>query len=223
VEIGGCGSVGVWVIITRSLDLTDHLKYGILILDYYIVTTKASVMTNAELAILSLIAEQPRHGYEIEQVIEERGMREWTEVGFSSIYYLLKKLERGGVIEGQLEEAGRGPARKVYHLTPAGRETLRASVLDALSVPRRCYPPLQLGLADLPGVPPAEALAALEQYRDSLAARLEHVQARWESQRPLPYFVDAMFDHSVTMIRAELEWATRFMSQLEDQRGGERL
>ncbi len=176
-------------------------------------------MTNAELAILSLVAEQPRHGYEMEQVIKQRGMREWTEIGFSSIYYLLKKLEREGLIEGQLEEAGRGPARKVYHLTPAGREALHTGVLDALSVPRHCYSPLQLGLADLPGIPPDEALAALAQYRDSLAARLEHVQARWESQRPLLYFVDAMFDHSVTMIRAELEWITQFISQLEDQTG----
>ena len=50
-------------------------------------------MTNPELAILSLIAEKPRHGYDIEQVIEARGMREWTEIGFSSIYYLLNKLE----------------------------------------------------------------------------------------------------------------------------------
>ena len=45
-------------------------------------------MTNAELVVLSLIAEKPRHGYEIEVVIEARGMREWTEVGFSSIYYI---------------------------------------------------------------------------------------------------------------------------------------
>ncbi len=176
-------------------------------------------MTNAELAILSLIAEQPRHGYGVEQVIEERGMREWTEIGFSSIYYLLKKLEREGLIEGQLEKAERGPARKVYHLTPAGREALRAGVLNALSVPRRRYSPLQLGLADLPGIPPGEALAALQEYCDALAARLEHVQVRRESQRPLPYFVDAMFDHSITMIRAELEWITQFMSQLEDQTG----
>jgi hypothetical protein len=29
------------------------------------------------MAILSLVFEQPRHGYEIEQVIEERGMRNW--------------------------------------------------------------------------------------------------------------------------------------------------
>ena len=39
-------------------------------------------MTHAEFAILSLIAEAPRHGYEIEQTIEQRGMRDWTEIGF---------------------------------------------------------------------------------------------------------------------------------------------
>ncbi|HUV26505.1 MAG TPA: PadR family transcriptional regulator, partial [Anaerolineales bacterium] len=61
-------------------------------------------MTNAELAILSLIAEQPRHGYDIEQVIEARGMREWTEIGFSSIYYLLNKLEKDGMIESHLQQ-----------------------------------------------------------------------------------------------------------------------
>jgi len=67
-------------------------------------------MTNAELAILSLVAERPRHGYEIEQVIAERGMRDWTEVGFSSIYYLLKKLEQEHLIESRLEATDRGPS-----------------------------------------------------------------------------------------------------------------
>ena len=128
-------------------------------------------LTNAELAILSLVTETPRHGYEIEQVIEGRGMRDWTEVGFSSIYYLLKKLERQGLIEGHLQETELGPARKVYKATPEGIESLRAAVLDALSVPRRCYPPFQLGLANLPTIPPVEAVAALQRYRDALAVR----------------------------------------------------
>ena len=126
-------------------------------------------MTNAELAILSLIVEQPRHGYEIEQVIEARGMREWTEIGFSSIYYLLKKLEKEGLVEGQLEEAERGPARKVYHPTPAGFEALHAGVLEALSVPRQYHIPLQLGLANLPGIPQEDALTALRQYHAALS------------------------------------------------------
>jgi DNA-binding PadR family transcriptional regulator len=173
-------------------------------------------MTNAELAILGLIAEQPRHGYEIESVIQERGMREWTEIGFSSIYYLLKKLEKAGLIEGEMVQEGRGPARKVYQITPAGREARRAGVIDALSVPRRCYLPLQLGLANLPGISTDEALAALRQYRNALAERLAQVRARRESQGPLPYFVEAMFDHSLTMIGAELGWADKFVKQMEE-------
>ena len=180
-------------------------------------------MTNAELAVLTLVAEQPRHGYEIERVIEERGMRDWTEIGFSSIYYVLKKLEKAGLVEGRLEEAQRGPARKVYHLTPAGREAARAGVLEALSVPRHCYPPIQLGLASLPGIPAAEAMAALRQYREALIEDLAHVHERWEAQRPLPDFVDAMFDHSTTMIEAEIAWVGRFISQLERRKEDENV
>lgn len=172
-------------------------------------------MTNAELAILSLITEKPRHGYEIESVIEARGMREWTEIGFSSIYYLLKKLEKEGLLEGSMEATGRGPARKVYRPTPAGRKALHEGVIEALSVPQPCYSPLQLGLANLPGVTYAEALTSLRKYQQGLAARLEQVQERWESQRPLPYFVEAMFELSVTLIEAEKQWIEKFIQQVE--------
>ena len=44
-----------------------------------------AALTPAELTILGLLEEQPRHGYELEQVIEERGIRQWTALGFSSI------------------------------------------------------------------------------------------------------------------------------------------
>lgn len=176
-------------------------------------------MTNAELAILSLVVEQPRHGYEIEQVIEERGMRDWTEIGFSSIYYLLKKLEGKGLIEGQLQEAERGPARKVYQATPTGREAYRAAVLDALAVPRRWYSTLLLGLSGLPDVPLAEAVAALRQYRAALVERRDVVQAKWDLQRPLPGFIDALFDYSVTMIQAEITWVEAFVAETEAHHG----
>lgn len=174
-------------------------------------------MTNAELAILTLIAEKSSHGYEIEKVIEERGMREWTEIGFSSIYYLLKKLEEKGLIEGRVErQAGRGPARKVYQITESGIEARRAGVLEALSNPQRAYPILQLGLASLPGVSRTEALAALRGYKDSLTDRLEYVRSRRDDRRPLPYFVEAMFGHSIAMIEAERRWIEKFINQMEE-------
>jgi DNA-binding PadR family transcriptional regulator len=174
--------------------------------------------TNAEIAILSLIAERSRHGYEIEQVIEARGMRDWTEVGFSSIYYLLKKLEGVGLVEARLEDpSGRGPTRKVYHITPTGREVWHAETLRALSEPQSCYPLIQLGLANLPGLPKSEVISALHRYNVHLTERRDYVQARREAQLPLRDHVEAMFDLSLTMIEAELGWINNFIRQLEDQ------
>jgi len=175
--------------------------------------------TQSELALLTLLAEQPYHGYELEHVIEARGMREWTEIGFSSIYYLLKKLEGEGWIESRLEEAGRGPARKIYSITESGREQLRSAILEALSTSQRCYPPLLLGIANLPEVPAAEAVAALRQYVAALDAQLARVRERWEAQKPLPYFVEAMFAYSDTVIQTERDWVEQFIKQVEANNG----
>jgi DNA-binding PadR family transcriptional regulator len=174
-------------------------------------------MTNAELAVLGLVVEQPRHGYQIEQMIEQRGMRRWTDIGFSSIYFLLKKLERGGFIEGRLERTERGPARKVYRATPSGLEAFHAAVIEALSMPQPRHRHLLLGLANLPAISQAEALAALRQYSQCLNARREILKAHRESLHPHPYFVEAIFDYNLTMMQAELEWAERFIKQVQTQ------
>lgn len=177
-------------------------------------------MTNAEFAVLSLVLELPRHGYEIERIIEERGMREWTEIGFSSIYYLLTKLEKDGFIEGRAErQAGRGPARKVYYITTAGKDACGKETLEVLSTPHRCYAPILSGLANFSGVEINMAVDALKKYRDGLSERLAHIRGRREEQRPLPDLVDAMFDYSFTMIKAEKKWIERFINKLEEENG----
>ena len=173
-------------------------------------------MTNAELAILSLIAEQPRHGYDIEQVIEGRGMRDWTEIGFSSIYYLLNKLEKAKMIESQLEQPdGKGPARKVYHITENGREAHLTGTLEALSNPQSGSAPFLLGLSNFPGLPRDQVVSALNTYVSHLENRLNHMLGRAEAQQPLPPFINAMFDYSQVLIEAELNWMQKFIQEVE--------
>jgi DNA-binding PadR family transcriptional regulator len=175
-------------------------------------------MTNAELAVLTLVAEEPRHGYAIEQVIEARGMREWTEVGFSSIYYLLGKLEERGLVESQpADSPGQGPPRKVYHITEAGRQACHEGLLEALSTPKRPFSPLQLALANLPALSREEAVKGLGAYRQQLLARQEDLWRKRLRQPSLPYFVEAMFSHSLALIQAELEWTESFMEKLEQR------
>lgn len=177
-------------------------------------------MTKAELAILGLIAEKPRHGYEIEGVIEARGMRDWTEIGFSSIYYLLKKLEDKALVTSQLEKSsGRGPARKVFHVTDEGRRVWYEETLKTLTLPERSPTPLLLGMSAILIFPPDQAIQALTEYRDKLSGDRDRVKANWDRQSsdiPLPYFVDAMFDYSVTLIEAEIEWIEGFIQRIRD-------
>lgn len=174
-------------------------------------------MTSAEFAILSLILESPCHGYEIEQTIEKRGMREWTEIGFSSIYYILKKLEQKKLIASKTKmTTGRGPARKVYHITLNGKQACYEATLEALETPQSCYPPLPLGLANFPSLKGKVALDALKKHRSGLIERLSHIQTRRKIQQPLPYFVEAIFDYSLTMIKSEKQWIEKFIQQLEE-------
>jgi DNA-binding PadR family transcriptional regulator len=180
-------------------------------------------MTNAELAILSLIVEESRHGYEIEQIIEAREMRNWTEVGFSSIYYVLNKLEKKGLVEGQIEKSvGKGPARKVYHITPTGLEAYHKATIEALSNPIPPYSAFLLGLSNIHDIPTESSLQALYHYRQKMAERAEHLRERWDSQEPqLPFHVNALFDLSMTLVDAELSWVTGFIHQLEVRQGAE--
>lgn len=174
------------------------------------------MITRSELAILSLLAECPRHGYEIEQIIEQRGMRNWTEIGFSSIYYLLNKLEKSGAILSRLETSkGKGPSRKVYELTDAGQTIWLNAALEALSTPEPCHLPIQIGLSNLPLLPKDRALLALQSYMEKLQATQADLTARQTNQgAPLPYQVRGMFGLSLAMIAAEIHWLDEFQKEL---------
>ena len=176
-------------------------------------------MRNAGLAVLGLLMEQPRHGYQIEQVIQERNMRDWTEIGFSSIYAILARLQKQGYLQARLESArGRGPARKVYRITRSGREAWKRATLEALSVPSEGGLPLLLGLVGLPAIPPREAIAALRSYRNRMVERREQVAARKQAVGPnLPLFLEGLFDYGLALAGAEIRWVETFLQQLEKE------
>ncbi|MBX3003558.1 MAG: PadR family transcriptional regulator [Anaerolineales bacterium] len=175
-------------------------------------------MTDAELAILGLIAETPRHGYEIEQVLEQRNMRRWADIGFSSIYYLLNKLEAKGWIRSQPQPAeGKGPARKVYTITTAGQQAWYQATLAALSGPGQANTRFLTGLAGLPGVRPQDAVAVLRQYRRHVLERIHEVEQAWQGAENLPAFLQGMFEYSANVLQTELDWLDRYIPRFESQ------
>ena len=175
-------------------------------------------LTNAELMLLGLVSEMPRHGYQIEQVIEQRGMREWAQIGFSSIYFVLGKLEKIGFVEASTP-AGK-KAKKVFSSTKAGRIALAQQSVDALANPQPAHSSVLLGLAHWPVLEQATALSALEARAIALDNEIERLGTVQKNQQPLPDFVDAMFDFSLSQLKAEKQWAIRTLENLERSNHG---
>lgn len=75
---------------------------------------------DVRVAVLALLAEEPRHGYQVIQDIAARTDGVWRPSA-GAVYPALAQLEDEGLVRG--EEAD---GRKVFHLTPSGRDYVAA-------------------------------------------------------------------------------------------------
>jgi len=80
---------------------------------------------SAELLILSLVEDQPRHGYDIGNLIERRS-KGTLKFNVASLYPLLYRLERRGWIQGRWVEKAGQRRRRYYRLTAEGKKVLAA-------------------------------------------------------------------------------------------------
>lgn len=81
----------------------------------------AWVRAALDLAILSTLASEVRHGYAVASRLEEEGM---GRLKGGSLYPALARLEEAGWIEASWAPGPAGPGRKEYTLTPSGRRHL---------------------------------------------------------------------------------------------------
>ena len=79
----------------------------------------------AELVVLAFLEDEPRHGYELTQLIEDRSGGALT-FNFASLYATLYKLEERTWIQGRWVEKAGQRRRRYYKLTSQGRDVLAA-------------------------------------------------------------------------------------------------
>lgn len=83
-------------------------------------------------ALLGLLEDQPRHGYELKHLYDERfGVS--RSVKFGQVYATLARLRRDGLVDISAVEAGGGPDRKLYVITPDGVADLERWLVEPQS------------------------------------------------------------------------------------------
>lgn len=69
--------------------------------------------------VLSIIAETPAHGYEITTYLRNQG---FSDIAEGTIYALLVRLERRGLVNVEKVPSEKGPPRKIYSPNDSGRK-----------------------------------------------------------------------------------------------------
>ena len=166
--------------------------------------------SDADIVVLSLLAEQPRHGYDLDRVIEQRGYRQWTSLAFSSVYYLLKRLSERGLLEPDEGSQGR---RTVFRVTEAGRRELRQAAGERVLAPA----PPSAGV-----LPALNAYSRLDdpELAALLARRAEALLGRLDELRALRAQVDeehalAIFDYEILRQEADLAWTRSLLKKAD--------
>ncbi|MGD0715631.1 MAG: PadR family transcriptional regulator [Gaiellaceae bacterium] len=80
-----------------------------------------------DLCLLAVMQEGPAYGYEMTKRLRARGL---SIVGEGSIYPLLGRLERDGLVEAHRAASDGGPPRKYYRPSAEGRRALAEGVAE---------------------------------------------------------------------------------------------
>ncbi|MDQ6418514.1 PadR family transcriptional regulator [Paenibacillus sp. LHD-117] len=182
-------------------------------------------LSNVEFMLLQMIAEyRQASGYDIMKLVDQRGYKEWANIGTTSIYAGLKKLSDKGWIspEASDEKSGKGPTPNRFALTEAGIRKLRNEILDSLSSTRERDNRFDLGLAALPHIGKEEAIIALRKRLDFLGQASIKIKQKYESQggASLPLNVRALFLHPISLIESEQAFVGRLIHELLEETSG---
>lgn len=95
--------------------------------------------TSLEYALLGLLHQQPQSGYDLRKVLEATALGNYSSSP-GAIYPALRRLEKQGLIEGEVDSTTTLRPKKLFQPTAAGRETFRRWLLreiDRSDVERR--------------------------------------------------------------------------------------
>src|SRR6476660_2014160 len=160
-----------------------------------------------EIALLGLLRAQPRHAYELHQLLQEaEPLGLIWRLKQSNLYALLAKLEEAGYVASELEPHGARPPRKMLRLTPRGRQAFAEWVRNPVEHGRdfRLEFLAKLYFAAQAGASTVRDLLSLQ--RQACERWIVELQTQLQSSDPDKPFERLIFEFRLTQSEAILRW-----------------
>ena len=181
--------------------------------------SKKAGLTVPDLVLLSLLAEQPMHGYQANLELERRQVQDWAGVSRPQVYYSLEKLARLRMIaETGDPKPALGPERRIFATTAKGRAALAASLEREDWTTQRDRPPFLTWMALSWQASPPTVFNQLQRREKFLESELERELATLHA---VEKEVGHGFHEAVWMIklvveqfRTELLWLRQVVAEI---------
>ncbi len=171
-----------------------------------------------ELVVLGLLCERPRHPYDMQRELKQRGNTSFVRGLPRSLYHAVDSLlAQGYVHAGETSRDGTRPERTTYDATVRGREAFVARLTHLLGTPSD-QPTYHAALSLVAGLTSEQTVEALERRVAALDAELETATSRIaDALEWLPRLVLIEVEYLQSQLRAEQDW-TRAI--IDDARSG---
>lgn len=168
-------------------------------------------------ALLGLLAQKPRHGYELHAAFQAvvGGEENW-DVKRAQIYTTLARLEDSGLIAQDGVEQDGGPEKRIYAITTPGLDELELWFKTSVEPEHQrdeFFLKLMLSLV-IEQINPYQVIqrqrAKLYQELHNLTARRSEANAKTELARIL------LFDKAIMHLEADLRWLDMIEGRLDE-------
>jgi DNA-binding PadR family transcriptional regulator len=170
-------------------------------------------------AVLGLLAQHPRHGYELRAAFTAvvGGEENW-DVKPAQIYTTLARLEKSGLVVENAVEQDAGPEKRIYAITPAGRKMLREWFACGIELDHQrdeFFIKLMIGLVS--GI--ADPYKLIQTQRTFLYQNLHAITAQRSRADPKTELANILLLDKVVMhLEADLRWLDMTEARLDEIR-----
>lgn len=168
------------------------------------------------LAVLTLLAERPRHPYEMKVLIRGREVGRVVKLRGGSLYDAVRRLEGAGLVRRVgSDRAGARPERTVYDITASGRDCLSGLMDEFVAEPINEYPRFVAALAHLAVLSPDRAAELLELRADRIERETNEETVELGGRgKGLPRVVLLEVEYVHRLRRVEIEWLQQLCADI---------
>ncbi len=170
-----------------------------------------NLLSNVEIMLLQIIYQYEKiTGYDINKYVISLKYRDWADIGKTSIYTGLKKLEKKELVISfiDLEKKGKGPLPRRYSITHTGSEILKQEMNDILMRSREREKRFDLVISGIQILDTSEIVLAFEKRIEYLQLEFKRIsQESVEQNNCIPLGGKILYMHILGSINSEIKYS----------------